>query len=608
MAIDQRDVSSTLRFMDDRALQQYAALHKNDPYIFPLAFQESQNRQRLRMQQQAAQAMQPQPKVTEQALAQMAPQPMPETQGIGALPARNMQQMADGGIAGYDDDANFAQRSEPVVMMAGGGHVQGYAPGGLLKAGPEFVRFLQNMGVEYMDFAAAPAADRAALADMFEQSKLGTSAATPTQAPAKAAAPGRTSTSNIRSLNPAGVAGYGLGLYSGELNTGEAAELARRRAAGPTLDAQTQTATFTPAASRSMLNQVEQAARKDPAIYGTPSKADAAPKVDTTRRNTADLSAVRKEPASEKASEPTGLDALVRKHTRDIELAQGALQNRRVQLASQLEQEALDAKTEGEKRRKERGDVFASREARLAEREKGIAGLGDKYMGLALLQAGAAMMSTPGNLGSVLGKGIQVGSERYIAGIDKINAAKDKFAEARDRLDDLRLNRDDMNEKEIKEENSAIRRARVQGQQLFLEGATKDLEISNANMGKIFGVVADDLKTDKTIAADLRNTLIREGGANARAAMPTGADRTAMMLGTGNTPAERLESGMLKLQQITADKSGMAAVKVLADINAKRMPGEPAVTMEQLLIGAREFSSLMYGPKVADVAPTRARP
>jgi hypothetical protein len=172
----------------------------------------------------------------------------------------------------------------------------------------------------------------------------------------------------------------------------------------------------------------------------------------------------------------------------------------------------------------------------------------------------------------------------------------------------LRLNRDDMNEKEIKEENRAIRTARIQGQQLFLEGATKDLEISNANMGKIFGVVADDLKTDKTIAADLRNTLIREGGANARAAMPTGADRTAMMLGTGNTPAERLESGMLKLQQITADKSGMAAVKVLADINAKRMPGEPAVTMEQLLIGAREFSSLMYGPKVADVAPTRARP
>jgi hypothetical protein len=111
-----------------------------------------------------------------------------------------------------------------------------------------------------------------------------------------------------------------------------------------------------------------------------------------------------------------------------------------------------------------------------------------------------------------------------------------------------------------------------------------------------------------TIDAERANTLIREGGANARAAMPTGADRTAMLLGTGKTDAERLESGMRKLQEITADKSGMAAVKVLADINAKRQPGEPAVTMDQLLVGAREFSSLMYGPKVADVAPTRARP
>ena len=125
MAIDQRDVSSTLRFMDDRALQQYAAMHKNDPYIFPLAFQESQNRQKLRMQQQVQAGAQPQPKVAEQALAQM----MPEAQGIGALAAPNMQRMADGGIAGYDDDANFAARSEPVVMMADGG-VARYQIGG----------------------------------------------------------------------------------------------------------------------------------------------------------------------------------------------------------------------------------------------------------------------------------------------------------------------------------------------------------------------------------------------------------------------------------------------------------------------------------------------
>ena len=36
--LDQKDISGDLRMMDDRALQQYAALHKSDPYIFPLAF------------------------------------------------------------------------------------------------------------------------------------------------------------------------------------------------------------------------------------------------------------------------------------------------------------------------------------------------------------------------------------------------------------------------------------------------------------------------------------------------------------------------------------------------------------------------------------------
>jgi hypothetical protein len=123
--------------MDDRALQQYAALHKSDPYVFPLAFQESQNRQKIRMSGQARMAGQEMPKVNDAALMAMSPQAAPpqapQGQGISNLPAPNMQRMADGGIAGYEDDEegmatggmggmfNFAQQSEPVVRMAGGG-------------------------------------------------------------------------------------------------------------------------------------------------------------------------------------------------------------------------------------------------------------------------------------------------------------------------------------------------------------------------------------------------------------------------------------------------------------------------------------------------------
>jgi hypothetical protein len=155
--LDQRDISADLRMMDDRALQQYAAMHKNDPYVFPLAFQESQNRQRLRASKSAQAAGQVAPKTNDAALMAMTPQTVTtgsggtlqteyggpvrtgasEAQGISRLAAPNIERMADGGIAGYEDDEegmatggmggmfNFAQQSEPVIRMSGGG-VPGY--------------------------------------------------------------------------------------------------------------------------------------------------------------------------------------------------------------------------------------------------------------------------------------------------------------------------------------------------------------------------------------------------------------------------------------------------------------------------------------------------
>jgi len=137
--------------MPDAQLQKYAAMHKNDPYIFPMAFAESNARKQERAAQQAQAMGQQQPKVVDQDLMemgqppmppqgmmppqggpqgmppqggpQMAQQQLPENQGIAALPAPNMQSMADGGIAGYEDgnEFNYAGADDSVVMMAGGG-------------------------------------------------------------------------------------------------------------------------------------------------------------------------------------------------------------------------------------------------------------------------------------------------------------------------------------------------------------------------------------------------------------------------------------------------------------------------------------------------------
>lgn len=196
--------------MGDQQLQQYAAMHKDDPYILPMAIAESNSRKAMRAAKQAQEGGQPQGKVADQAIAsmnapppQMAPQGMPpqgmppqvgaqmaqhrlpEQQGIGALPVKNMQNMADGGIAGYADGGesqfnysggsngplmNMAGGGEPVVRMAEGG-VAGYAGGGvtetlravLKELGISASQYLNDIGVKQtvdklVSERAAPAA------------------------------------------------------------------------------------------------------------------------------------------------------------------------------------------------------------------------------------------------------------------------------------------------------------------------------------------------------------------------------------------------------------------------------------------------------------------
>lgn len=204
MAIDQRDITSQLRMMDDRALQQYAAMHKNDPYVFPLAFQESQNRQKIRMSGQMGAPEQP--KVADAALMAMTPA---EEQGIGQLPAPNIQNMADGGIAGYDEEQgmatggmggmfNFAQQSEPVVRMAGGGHIPRYqgvpiADGGDGSVVDEFAGIdaqiaanleRQKLLGAFDDYSVpAPKAKKGSKADKKEETKKEDTSAIPTYKP-----------------------------------------------------------------------------------------------------------------------------------------------------------------------------------------------------------------------------------------------------------------------------------------------------------------------------------------------------------------------------------------------------------------------------------------
>jgi hypothetical protein len=123
-------IMSDLRMKSDAELQKYAAMHKNDPFIFPLAFQESQMRQHLRTSQQAKMAGQEQPKVVEQSLQEMLPEQapdmagLPEDSGIAQLPADNIKGMAGGGIIAFEEGGE-------VPRFQNTGLVQQPLPGGL---------------------------------------------------------------------------------------------------------------------------------------------------------------------------------------------------------------------------------------------------------------------------------------------------------------------------------------------------------------------------------------------------------------------------------------------------------------------------------------------
>jgi len=552
---DQRNISSTLRMMSTDALRKYGELHKSDPFIFPLVFQESQDRQHARNAQQM-QGGQAQPKVVDQALAQMAPQPapqqmaqaMPEDQGIAQIPAGNMN-FAGGGI----------------IAFADGGDVERF--NGQSKSWVE--DFL------YSNVTPAERARREKLQAQADAARL----PTPYE--------------QERAANMATVT-------AGSTYTPEAY--------GVTTPAPLEQGARYPGATPAA------AIEKGPAPADKAAATDkVVPAADTTRKALGAAAAGKNQPPQ------AGLDDLIQKYQRQTDLNIGAAKNATTQYAKSLEEEGTQFVESEKKRVADKVDPYKNRETRLLKQEKDSEGMSDKYMGLALLQAGAAMMTTPGGIGMALGKGVQVGSERYIAGIDKINAAKEKFALAKDRLEDLRLNRSDMDARDIRDAEKESRLLKRQGDSLFYSGAKDELNMKDKQITAVLGLAADDLKTTRSLAADRENTLIRESGSAGRtaaqiasseriAAMPTGADRTAMILGEGSTDRARLESGLKKMQEITADKSGMAAVKLLTETNAKlESIGKQPITMQELLSGAQQFSALMY-PKVGDVAPTRDRP
>lgn len=163
--INVNQITADLARMPDRALQQYAQMHRNDPYIVALALSESNRRRQLRTGAQAG-AIQQQPSVVEQDIAQMAP----EEVGIGALPERSLTNMAAGGIVAFEE----------------GGEVERYV-GGAFVGGKDFIDWLASKNLTGSQYANMLPKDQQALQQAFSEARSAAAPAASTAAPSTAA-------------------------------------------------------------------------------------------------------------------------------------------------------------------------------------------------------------------------------------------------------------------------------------------------------------------------------------------------------------------------------------------------------------------------------------
>jgi hypothetical protein len=479
--IDVNKITSTLAKLPDQQLQQYAQMHKADPYIMALAMSESNRRKEIRAANQGS--MQEQPKVVDQMVAEMAPQQMPEEMGIGQLPAGEMN-FAGGGIIAFADGGDVERYSGEF-----GSFVDGINPltGTLYMpeapADPESMRKVASS-----PYTALPAsAESAALLRRFPKPSSAPQAAPGASQEEAAPSPGRTSTSG--------------GLSS--------------------------------------------------------------------------------------------IDALQQKYFGGIDAQQAEFNTMRQGLVQGIKDLAATNLADTDAEIAARGDVYKGREERLAKQEKDIKGMGDRYLGLALLQAGAAMMSTPGGLAAALGKGAVVGADRYAAGLEKINAAQAKFAEARDRLDDLRINRDDMNAKERRTALRESRAADLKGQEFLLNAAEKDWGVKREVLGKVFTAANADLQTTRKIQAQKETAGKQDTSEKMKASVfadlqrrfPNDPAKVAAEFNKAFAKTEDLDA-YFKKQQL--DKLAEAKIKQ-ASMGGAGIPGqqENLSAIERQLLGGR---------------------
>lgn len=583
----------------DSALQQYAMLHKNNPYILSLAKSESDRRKQLRTAAQGQVGQQP--TVVDQNIAGMAQQQLPENQGIAQIPTPNMQSMADGGIAGYADDEegmatggmggmfNFAQQSEPVVRMSGGGHIPRYqgntTDGSVVNSSdPQLLALKAKYEKEATEMGEGTRLEFSPDVKVFAQQLY---------KPEKTAQEAYLAKEQKQMLE-------GNRLRN---KTQDSASMVAPTA--PT--APTASAAYDPTENLKKLAQTN-------ARYTTPSEPKNAEEAAMLNRYPATKSTPEAAPTAGGVRDllPSGNFAPSKAPSIEDATALGDKffnsKERIGEIKRQVTQEQLDASNAKENSiaslaafNKKQGPAYAGYEESLKKEELQDATDKEKFGLMALFKGFLAIAAGESpNAVTNIAKGSTVGLEEYNV------AMKELKKSAKERNKEMQF---------INQARRAEERGDFDKVQMYEDRANAANQASAR-----FGIAAinDITNAGAKASADIYNTVltntsrenvaaIGERGANARALLPTGDARTAIMLGSGRTEAERLKSGMGVLQELTADKTGMAAFKILGEINAKHAndPMFKPLTLADLTAFQRDYQlSMQAGPKNVSNKPT----
>lgn len=470
------NVNQTIAYLArlrDPALQQYAQMHKDDPYVLSLALSESNRRKAVR---QAAQGQaQDEPDVVDTEIADMAA-PMPEDVGIGQLPAGDMN-FADGGIVAFSDGGDVPRYQSRGLVQDAASAGTPYGIPGLVQ--PPSAIYAQPGAAENTPWLQRKIMEMRQEGDRYRLA----------QAQARI------------TMGQGSKADYELVAKAQEPDMG-AASMAEQAA----------------------INAATRPGAAAPAAKTVPAPSNTAPKPDTGAAG-----ASRQRPSAggpEFLGGPGGaapasgqsiysLASTPSTYQREFEqfLPQGKVADPFE--ADVREQGAAEEKVARDYAAKRKAQLEAmglmglEQEKRLKAREEKLGKQEGELSGMALLQAGFAMMSgaSPNALQNI-GVGAQAGLKKYGEGIERLDAAREKIDDAFGRLEIARRSEKMLTDKELAEIERDADKIPAQTRREVINSARTAYGLSHAQAGKMF----DAYVADKRLGAELgsRSQIARE--------------------------------------------------------------------------------------------------